>query len=52
MKERKERVFVALFMHWCLCALIQQVFSLKALFIGYKLEKQALFIAQCSETIV
>lgn len=46
------KVFVALVIYWCLCALIQPVFSVKALFRGYKLEKQTLFIAQYRESIV
>ena len=39
-------VFNALFMYCYLCKLIQQVWSMKDLFIGYKLEKSTFFVAK------
>jgi hypothetical protein len=43
MEEREKPLFIALSIYWCLHMLIQQVLSIEALFIEYKLEKLASF---------
>ena len=38
MEERRKKVFVALFMYWCLYMKIQDILSIQALIIGHELE--------------
>ena len=43
MEEREKQLFIAFSIYCCLHMLIQQVLSIEALFIEYKLEKIVLF---------